>query len=81
MKPIFILAVLGCGRCWGQAADHCTPSALNVLEAKYPCIYPDHRVMFRVIAPEAQKVKVRMGPGFNMTKGPDGIWTVTTRPW
>ncbi|MBV8906713.1 MAG: esterase [Acidobacteriia bacterium] len=80
MKPIFILAGLGCGLCWGQAANDCTPSALNVPEAKYPCIYPDHRAMFRVIAPEAQKVKVRIGTGFDMTKGPDGIWTVTTTP-
>jgi hypothetical protein len=42
--------------------------------------YPDNRAVFRVIAPDAQKVRVRVGPGFDMTKGPDGIWSVTTTP-
>ena len=36
--------------------------------------------MFRVNAPDAQKVRVRVGAGFDMTKGPDGIWSVTTTP-
>ncbi len=36
--------------------------------------------MFRVIAPDAKTVSVRVGSGFDMTKGPDGIWTVTTTP-
>jgi enterochelin esterase family protein len=53
---------------------------LNVPEAKYPCVYSDKRAMFRVIAPNAQKVTVRVGQGFDMTKGPDGIWSVTTTP-
>jgi len=66
--------------CWGQSAADCKPSALNIPEAKYPCVYPDHRAMFRVIAPNAQKVSVRIGQGFDMTKGPDGIWTATTTP-
>jgi hypothetical protein len=53
---------------------------LNVPAAKYPCVYPDHRAMFRVIAPDAKTVSVRIGGGFDMTKGPDGIWSVTTTP-
>ena len=36
--------------------------------------------MFRVIAPDAGKIRVRVGAGFDMTKGPDDIWTVTTSP-
>ena len=80
MKSTLILAVLACGICWGQSAADCKPSALNVPEAKFPCVYPDHRAMFRVIAPNAQKVSVRIGQGFDMTKGSDGIWTVTTTP-
>ena len=63
-----------------QSADDCVPSALNIPEAKYPCLYRDHRALFRVVAPDAQKVRVRMGPGFDMSKGPDGIWSVTTTP-
>jgi enterochelin esterase family protein len=78
MKSTFILAVLSCGLCWGQTADDCKPSALNIPEAKYPCVYPDHRAMFRVQAPDAQKVRVSLGGGLDMTKGPDGVWSVTT---
>jgi len=75
-----VLAALSCGLCFGQAADECKPNVLNVPEAKYPCVYSDNRAMFRVIAPDAQKVAVRIGRGFDMAKGPDGIWTVTTTP-
>ena len=35
---------------------------------------------FRVAAPDAQKVRVRLGQGFDMSKGPDGLWYVTTTP-
>lgn len=65
---------------WAQTAAECQPSSLNVPEAKYPCVYPDNRALFRVNAPDAQKVRVRVGPGFDMEKGPDGIWSVTTTP-
>ena len=60
--------------------DGCVPSALNVPGAKYPCVYPDNRALFRVIAPDAGKIRVRVGAGFDMTKGPDDIWTVTISP-
>ena len=80
MKRAFLLAAVGCGLIWGQAADVCTPSVLNVPDAKYPCVYPDHRAMFRVNGPNAQKISVRIGQGFDMAKGPDGVWTVTTTP-
>jgi enterochelin esterase-like enzyme len=65
---------------WGQPPSDCRPSALNIPGAPYPCVYPDNRVMFRVVAPEAHKVRVRLGPGFDMTKEPDGLWYVTTTP-
>jgi enterochelin esterase-like enzyme len=77
---IFTLALLGCGLCWGQATDECKPSSLNIPGAQYPCVYPDHRATFRVEAPDAQKVQLRIGKGFDMVKGDDGAWTVTTTP-
>jgi enterochelin esterase-like enzyme len=80
MKSTFLLAALSCGWCWGQAADDCKPNALNIPEAKYPCVYSDNRAMFRIAAPDAQKVTVRIGRGFDMAKGPDGVWSVTTTP-
>jgi enterochelin esterase family protein len=36
--------------------------------------------MFRVVAPNAQAVKVRVGAGFDMTKQADGLWYATTTP-
>ena len=84
MKGVLVaigaLAALGGHPAWAQTAGECVPSVLNIPEAKYPCLYADHRALFRVVAPDAQKVRVRIGPGFDMTKGPDGIWTVTTTP-
>jgi enterochelin esterase-like enzyme len=83
MRSTFLLTALtlSFGLCQSQAADDCRPSALNIPEAKYPCIYSDGRVLFRVLAPDAQKVSVRIGgQGFDMTKGPDNVWSVTTTP-
>jgi enterochelin esterase-like enzyme len=70
--------LLGCGLCWGQTTDECRPSTLNIPGAHYPCIYPDQRAAFRLVAPDAQKVQVRVGKDFDMVKGDDGVWTVTT---
>ena len=36
--------------------------------------------MFRVSAPDAKAVKVRVGTGFDMTKQDDGLWYATTTP-
>jgi enterochelin esterase family protein len=75
-----LLALFGARPAHAQNAEPCLPSVLNIPEAKYPCLYPDRRALFRVAAPDAQKVRLRMGPGFDMTRGPDGIWSVTTTP-
>src|SRR5215213_8770370 len=63
-----------------QVPAGCTPNALNIPGAAFPCIYSDGRVTFRVAAPDAQRVRVRLGPGVDMTKGPDGLWYGTTAP-
>ena len=80
MKAALVLTVLACGLCWGQTAEDCKPSSLNIPGAPYPCVYPDRRVTFRVAAPEAQKVQVRLGGVHEMTRGPEGLWTVTIPP-
>jgi enterochelin esterase family protein len=80
---VFALAfcvAFGCQVSWAQSADECRPSVTNIPEAKYPCVYPDNRVLFRVVAPDAQRVRLRIGPGYDMEKGPDGVWSVTTPP-
>lgn len=75
-----VLAALAAGLCSAQAADECKPSSLNIPGAKFPCVYPDGRATFRLVAPEAQKVQVRVGKNFDMAKGEDGAWSVTTTP-
>src|ERR1039458_2516770 len=80
MNTKLVWTLLACGWCWGQAANECKPSALNIPEAKYPCTLPDNSVAFRVAAPDAQKVQVRLGKAYDMTKGADGFWSVTIPP-
>ena len=76
MNSRLVLLALGAAAlCWGQAPADCKPNPLNVPEAKYPCIFPDNRVMYRVIAPNAQAVRIG---NTNLTKGPDNIWSGTT---
>ena len=47
-STLVLLALCAAGLCWGQAPADCKPNPLNVPEAKYPCIFPDNRVMYRV---------------------------------
>lgn len=74
------LVVIGAGGALAQPPADCQPSSLNIPGAPYPCVYPDQRVTFRVSAPEAQKVRIRLGQGFDMAKGADGLWYATTPP-
>src|SRR5689334_15777250 len=65
VKKAIVMACLACvsvcTNASGQPAADCRPNALNIPGAPYPCIFPDRRVTFRVAAPEAQKVRVRLG--------------------
>jgi enterochelin esterase-like enzyme len=84
VKRTLLLAAFACALvsagAWGQPPADCKPNALNIPNAPYPCIFPDGRVMFRVNAPDAQKVSVRLGRGLDMTKEADGLWYVTSPP-
>lgn len=55
-----------------------TPATTNVRNAKYPQILPDNRVVFKVKAPDAQKVQVDLGKKYDMVKDTSGFWNVTT---
>lgn len=57
-----------------------TPASTNVRSATYPQILPDHRVIFRIKAPEAQKVQIDLGEKYDLEKDEDGFWSVTTKP-
>jgi enterochelin esterase-like enzyme len=66
----------------GQApeADDFRPAVTNAPGVEYPKVDPQGRVRLRVEAPEAQSVRVGLGGGYDLAKGEDGVWTVTTDP-
>ncbi len=53
-------------------------ASTNVRNAKYPRILPGNRVLFRVEAPDAEQVQIDLGKKYDMVKGEDGFWEVTT---
>lgn len=71
-----------------SAQEGSQPASSNVRGAEHPRVGSDLRITFRLKAPTAQKVQVQpggsdngLGKGpFEMVKGEDGIWTVTTPP-
>lgn len=79
MKKLLLLLLLGCGAiCFAQATG--TPASTNVPGAEYPRINPDLSVTFRLKAPDAHKVQVRLGGDFDMARAEDGTWSVTIPP-
>ena len=60
--------------------DHRVP-VTNVNFSQGPKLFSDNKVEFTTRAPEAQKVQVDIcGTKYDMTKGDNGIWKVTTNP-
>ncbi|MCJ8208611.1 alpha/beta hydrolase-fold protein [Mucilaginibacter sp. RS28] len=54
------------------------PATTNIRSSRYPQILPDHRVAFRIKAPNAQKMQIDLGKKYDMTRDAEGFWTVTT---
>jgi len=54
------------------------PGSTNVRGADYPQILADHRVIFKIKAPDAQKVQIDLGKKYDMVKDAEGYWNVTT---
>jgi len=79
-RALMVLMFLLVGCCWAQVPAGCKPSALNIPSAPFPCVFSNRTAMFRVSAPGASKVTVRVGKGFPMTKAANGLWYVTTTP-
>jgi RNA polymerase sigma factor (sigma-70 family) len=52
----------------------------NVPGADYPRLNSQGRATFRIYAPEASAVAVQIGDTYDMFKGDDGYWVVTTPP-
>lgn len=54
------------------------PASSNVRGVIYPQILPDNHAVFRVKAPDAQKVQLDLAKKYNMVKNSEGVWEVTT---
>lgn len=55
-----------------------TPASSNIRSAKYPQILPDNRVVFRIKAPDAQKLQIDLGKKYDLSKDTGGYWIATT---
>jgi enterochelin esterase-like enzyme len=55
-----------------------SPAATNTRTAKYPQILPDNRVLFRLKAPDAQKIQIDLGRKYDMARDTGGYWQVIT---
>jgi S-formylglutathione hydrolase FrmB len=56
------------------------PASTNIPGTEYPLILPDNRVVFRVKAPNAQKIQVDLGKKYDMIKNNEGVWKITAEP-
>lgn len=54
------------------------PAESNIRSARYPQILPDGHAVFRIKAPEAQKVQLDLGKKYDMVKNAEGVWETTT---
>jgi enterochelin esterase-like enzyme len=54
------------------------PASTNVRRAKYPQILPDGRAIFRLKAPDAQRVQLDLVRKYDMVKDEQGVWEGTT---
>jgi enterochelin esterase family protein len=83
----FMLSLVASGSlCLGQTtqpiADDWKPSVTNRPGQQYPRINSQHRAQFRITAPQATNVAVNVAGTASepptVTKGDDGVWTITT---
>jgi enterochelin esterase family protein len=79
---IVLLATVLCHVLPAQEPGEFQPASTNVWGAQYPRVAGDGRVQIRIKAPDATKVRVNFwsGPKMDMTRQPDGFWTVITPP-
>jgi enterochelin esterase-like enzyme len=81
IKRILIVALILCGLALGQSGSR--KPTTNIPDADFPRINDDLSVTFRVQAEGAHKVQLLLELGqstYDMVKGQDGYWEVTTKP-
>ncbi|MEI6948118.1 alpha/beta hydrolase-fold protein [Paraflavisolibacter sp. H34] len=86
-----LLPALAAACLWGQlaqaqnaatadAAPEGQPASTNIPGIQYPRLLPGNRVMFRVKAPDAQKVQIDLMKKYDMVRDTGGYWVTTTDP-
>lgn len=60
--------------------DEGVSASTNIPGLKYPLIFPDNRVMFRVKAHDAQRLQIDLAKKYDMKKDTGGYWIVITDP-
>jgi enterochelin esterase-like enzyme len=85
-KTIQIITVLSVlcffffGNAKAQLAENSQPAATNINKSNCPCILENLSVLFRIKAPDANKVQIDLGKLYDMKKDTQGVWSVTTNP-
>src|SRR6478752_6787537 len=79
---VFALALFCTAHSRAQQPSEGRPASSNVPDAMSPRVFSDRSVSFTLKAPEAKAVQVAGGDGlgkgpFAMTKGDNGVWSVT----
>jgi len=80
------MLILACGTCWAQGQaevkEDFKPSSLNQPGQEYPQVNSQGYARFKIVAPQAQSVRVTLGLGGRggtaLTKAADGSWMGTT---
>lgn len=63
-----------------QLVEKSQPASTNISQTGCPCILENLSVVFKVKAPEANKLQIDLGKLYDMTKDNNGVWSVTTAP-
>lgn len=85
LKPLLLTAIVILSAQLGLAEDTAwkddwKPSVTNLSGQEFPKINSERRAQFRIKAPDAKEVSVNIGKPLTVTKGDDGVWTITTSP-
>jgi enterochelin esterase-like enzyme len=79
---LMLLSIFCSQLCPAQSAESSDvkPASSNIPGREYPKIDKDLRAIFRINAPDVQKLQVDLGKRYDMVRDDKGVWTVTTDP-
>ena len=60
------------------AQNNSKPASSNIRGVQYPQITSDSHAIFKIKAPEVQRLQLDLGKKYDMIKNSDGVWEVTT---